>query len=73
MKDSVTSRLPARGHGESVEASGSSGCLAIPKFKFGKGFMAEDDGTEEVKKTAFVPLKIEPKGKLSMDPMVESS
>ena len=45
----------------------------MPRFKFGKGFMAKDDGIEEEKKTAFMPLKTEQKGKLSMDPMVESS
>ena len=35
--------------------------------------MVEDDGVENVAKMAFVPKKIEQKGKLSMDPMVESS
>ena len=35
--------------------------------------MAEDFGTEEVKKMAFVPEKTEQKGKPSMDPMVELS
>ena len=45
----------------------------MPRFKFGKGFMVEDDGIEEEKKTAFMSLKTEQKGKLSMDPMVESS
>ena len=56
-----------------MEARGSSRCLAILKFKFGKSFMAEDIGAEEVNKMAFVPEKIEQKGKLSMEPMVESS
>ena len=35
--------------------------------------MAEDDGIEDVAKMAFVPKETEQKGKLSMDPMVESS
>ena len=35
--------------------------------------MAEDDGTKEEKKMALMPLKIEQKGKLPMDPMVEYS
>ena len=55
VKDSITSRLPARGQGEGVEASGSSGHTAIAKFKFGKSYMAEDEVTEDVKKMAFVP------------------
>ena len=50
-----------------------SGHLLIPQFKFEKGFMAEDDGAEEEKKTVFVPLKTKQKGKLSMYPTVESS
>ena len=73
VKDFVTSRLPIRGHGEGVEASGSSGCLAIPKFKFRGRFMAGNGGAEEAKKMAFMPHKEERKGKLSTDPMVESS
>ena len=56
MKDSVTSGLPAQGHREGVEASGSSGHSAIPIFKFVGSFMAGDGGAEEVKKMAFVPL-----------------
>ena len=55
VKDSVTSRLPARRCGESVEASGLSGRPVIPKFKVGKGYMTEDDGIEGVKKMEFVP------------------
>ena len=35
--------------------------------------MARDGGAKDVEKMAFVPKKIEQKGKLSMDPMVESS
>ena len=35
--------------------------------------MAKDNGSEEEKKTIFVPLKTEQKGELSMDLMVESS
>ena len=73
MKDYVTSGLPARGHGEGVEVSGSSKHRAIPKFKFGGSFMAGDGGAEEVKKTTFVHHKEEQKGKLSMDTMVEAS
>ena len=69
----VTSRLPTRGHGQGVEASGSSKHPAIPKFKFGGSFMAGDGGAEEVKKTTFVHHKEEQKGKLFMDPIVESS
>ena len=56
-----------------LKLSGLSGRPSIPEFKFGKGFMAKDDGTEDVKKMAFVPHKIEQRVKLSMDPMVESS
>ena len=73
MKDSFTSGLLAQGHGEGVEASGSSRRPAIPKFKFGGSFMAGDGGAEEGKKMAFVPPKEEQKGKLSMDPMVEAA
>ena len=75
MKDSVASRLPARGHGEGVEASGASGCAALPEFKFGFGgsFMVGAGGVEEGKKMAFMLPKEEQKGKLSMDPMVETS
>ena len=57
VKYSVTSRLLAQGHGEGAEASGSNVCPVMPEFKFGEGFMAENDGTEDVKKMAFVPLK----------------
>ena len=35
--------------------------------------MVEDNCTEDVKKMVFVLQKIEQKGKLSVDPMVESS
>ena len=35
--------------------------------------MAGEGGIEEVKKMAFVPEELEQKGKLSMDPMVETS
>ena len=59
VKDSVTSGLPARGPEEGVEASGSGGRPAIPEFKFARDNVAEDDGTEGVKKMAFVPQKIE--------------
>ena len=55
VKDSVTTRLPALRHGEGVEA--------IPEFKFGKYFMAEDDGTEDMKKMAFMPQKAGKKGR----------
>ena len=74
VKDSVTSGVPARVHGEGVEASESSKHLAIPEFKFGFGgsFMAGDGGTEEGAKLAFVVPIEEQKGKLSMDPMVEA-
>ena len=73
MKGSVTSRLPTQGHGEGMEASGSSRRLVTSEFKFGESFMAEDGGPEEVKKMAFVLPKTEEKGQLSMDPMVELS
>ena len=56
-----------------MEASGLSRHLAIPEFKFGRSFMAENTSAEEVKKIAFVPEKTKQKGKLSMDPIVESS
>ena len=45
----------------------------IPDFGFTKGFVAENDGAEYVAKMVFAPKKIEPKGKLLMDPLVESS
>ena len=48
-----------------MEAGGSSGQLAVPKFKFGGSFIASDGSTEDVGKTALVPPK-EEKGKLSM-------
>ena len=48
VKDSITFRLPTQGHEEGVEANGSSGCPVIPESKFGKGYMAKDDGTEGV-------------------------
>ena len=35
--------------------------------------MAEDAGGKDVKKTAFVPKKTKQKGKLSMNPILESS
>ena len=71
MKDFVTSRLLARGHGEGLEASGSSGYPAIPEFKFGGSFMVSDGGTEE-KKMALVANTTEEKGEMSMGPMVTS-
>ena len=55
-----------------MEASGSSRRLPTLEFKFGGCFMAKDASAKEVKKMAFVPPKIEEKGKLSMDPMMES-
>ena len=59
VKDFVTSRLLARGYGEGVEAGGLGGCPAMAEFKFGMSYMAEDDGIEELKETALVPLKTE--------------
>ena len=44
----------------------------MASFKFAKDYIIQDDGTEDERKTVFVPLKIEQKGKLLMDPMVES-
>ena len=44
----------------------------IPKFKFAEGYVAQDNGVENVEKMAFVPQNTKRKGKLSMDPMVES-
>ena len=72
VKDFVTTGLPGQGHGKGMKASGSSGCLATPEFKFGGSFMAKDNGTKEVKKMALVPHKEEQKGKLSLHPMVET-
>ena len=69
----MTSGLPTQGHEGGVEASGSVGHPMIPEFKFGKSYMVENDGTEDVKKMSFMPQKIEQKGKLRIDPMVESS
>ena len=54
-----------------MDASGSTGQPAVPKFKFGGSFMAGDVSTENVGKTALVPPK-EEKGELSMGPMVTS-
>ena len=71
VKDSVTSGLLAREFGVGVEASGSSGQLAVPEFKFGGSFMAGDGSTEKVGKMALVPPK-EEKGVLSLGPMVSS-
>ena len=73
VKDSVTSKLPAQGHKEGMEASGLSRRPTTPEFKFAESFMAGDGGGEEVEKTAFVPHKEERKGKLSQDPRVETS
>ena len=73
VKDCVISRLLVQGHSEGVEASGSSRHPITLEFKFGGRFIARDGGAEEVKKMAFVPHKEEQKGRLSMDPMVESS
>ena len=72
VKNSITGLL-AQGHGEGAEASGSSRCPTMPKFKFGESFIDEDIGTEDVKKMTFVHQKVQQKGKLSMDPMVELS
>ena len=71
MKDSVTSGPPAHGHGEGVEASGSTGRQAVPKSKFGGSFVAGDGSTENVGKTALLPPK-EEKGELSLGLMVTS-
>ena len=62
VKDSVTSGLPTRGHGEGVEASGLSGHPAVPEFKFGGSFMVGDGDADEVKKMALVANKTEEKG-----------
>ena len=69
VKDSITFGLLARGYGEGVEASGSSGCLAMLEFKFTWGHVAEDGSTDDVGKTALMPPKVE-KGELLMGPMV---
>ena len=45
----------------------------IPEIRFTKGYVAEDDDVEDIKKTAFAPQQTKQKGKLSMGPMVESS
>ena len=73
VKDFVISGLPTQEFEESMEANGLSRHSAIPKFKFTRNSMVGDGGSEEVRKMAFVPPKIEEKGKLSMDPTVESS
>ena len=54
-----------------MEASGSMGQPAVPKFKFGGSFVAGDVSIEHVGKTALVPQK-EEKGELSLGPMVTS-
>ena len=71
VKDSVTSGLPARGHGGGMEASGSIGHPAVPEFKFGGSFMPGDVSTDDLGKIALEPQK-EEKGELSMGPMVTS-
>ena len=63
VKDSVTSILLARGHGEGVDASGLSGHPAIREFKFGGSFMVGDGGAEEMKKMAPVANKSKEKGR----------
>ena len=70
VKDPITPGLPAQGPSEGVEARGLGGCLAIQKLKVVESYVVEDEGTDGVEKTAFVPQKIE-KGKLSMGPIVE--
>ena len=54
-----------------MEASGSSGRPAIPKFKFGGSFIVGHGSTEELGKTALLPQK-EVKGEPSLGPMVTS-
>ena len=71
VKDSVTFGLLTHGPIEGMEAGGLGGQLAIPKFKFAKGYASEDVGAEKVGKTAFMPFIVE-KGKLLMGRMVES-
>ena len=50
VKDSVTSGLPARERGVGVEASGSTGQLVVPEFKFGGSFVASHGSTEDIGK-----------------------
>ena len=45
----------------------------ILEFKFTRDYEAEDDDAKDMKQMAFVPQEKEQKGKLLMDPMVESS
>ena len=71
VKDSVTSGLPTREHGEGVEASGLTRRPAVPEFKFGRSFVAGHGCTKDMGKMALVPQK-EEKGELSLGPMVTS-
>ena len=52
-----------------MEASGLTGQLIVPEFKFGRSFMADDGSTDNVEKPALVPPK-EEKGDLSLGSMV---
>ena len=47
---------------DGVETSGFGGCLVIPEFKVTMGYMAKDDGVEDVKKMALYPRKQNKKG-----------
>ena len=71
VKDLVTFGLPAREHGEGVEATGLTGRPAVPESKFGGSFVAGDGSTENVGKTTLVPPK-EEKGELLLGLMVMS-
>ena len=70
VKDAVTSGLLAHGPVEGMEAGGSSERPGMPKFKSIEGYVAEDVGTKEVGKMAFVPQNPE-KGRLSIGSMVD--
>ena len=50
VKDSVTFGLPTQGLIEGMEAGGSGGQPAMPRFKFIEGYAAEGVGPQEVGK-----------------------
>ena len=56
-----------------ARASGSDGQPGLSMMGGSNVYTPKDKDTADVKKTAFVSEKTEQKGKLSMDPMMESS
>ena len=73
VKDSITSGLPSREQNVGVEASRSSGQLTLSMMGQSKVYTLAGEDARDDEKVALVANKTEQKGKLSMDPMVESS